>query len=129
VGLERPLAILFAGGAEFLFRQQLLRLEWRAAGIDDDIILEVDHLLQAGRLHGEQATQPARHRLEEPDVNYGGREFDVPHPLAADTAVGDFHPAAIADHPLVLHPAVLAASAFPVLLGAENPLAEQTILL
>src|SRR5262249_46613354 len=37
--------------------------------------------------------------------------------------------AAVADHPLVLHAAVLAAGALPVLLGPEDPLAEQAVLL
>ncbi len=43
-------------------------------------------------------------------------------------AVGDFHAAAVADHPFVLHPAVLAARALPVLLGPEDLLAEQAVL-
>src|SRR5690606_13330573 len=53
----------------------------------------------------------------------------MPHPLAADAAVRDLHAAAVADHPFVLHAAVLAARAFPVLLRAENPLAEQSVAL
>src|SRR5690606_36821964 len=60
---------------------------------------------------------------------HGGGEFDVPHPLATHPAVGHLHPTAVADHPLVLHAAVLAAGAFPVLLWAKDPLAEQTVLL
>ena len=36
--------------------------------------------------------------------------------------------AAVADHALVLHAAVFAAGAFPVLFRAENPLAEQAVL-
>src|ERR1700730_17687556 len=51
------------------------------------------------------------------------------HALAAHPAVGDLDPAAVADHPLVLHPAILAAGALPVLLGSEDALAEQAILL
>ena len=43
--------------------------------------------------------------------------------------VRDLDAAAVADHPLVLHPAVLAAGALPVLLGPEDPLAEQAVLL
>src|SRR5439155_6630647 len=43
--------------------------------------------------------------------------------------VGDLDAAAVADHPLVLHPAILAAGALPVLLGPEDPLAEQPVLL
>jgi hypothetical protein len=60
---------------------------------------------------------------------YRRGQFDVPHPLAANAAVGDLDAAAVADHPLVLHAAVLAASALPVLLRTENPLAEEAVLL
>ena len=56
-------------------------------------------------------------------------QLDVAHPLAADPAVRHLDAAAVADHPLVLHPSVLAASAFPVLFGTEDPLAEEAILL
>ncbi len=44
------------------------------------------------------------------------------------TGVGDFPAAAVADHPLVLHAAVPTAGAFPVLLGAEDSLAEEAVL-
>src|SRR5690606_13401340 len=73
--------------------------------------------------------QPAGHRLEEPDVDDRRGQLDVAHPLAAHARVRDLHAAAVADHPLVLHPAVLAAGALPVLLGPEDPLAEQPVLL
>src|SRR5262249_21895266 len=54
---------------------------------------------------------------------------DVAHALAADARVGDLDAAAVADHALVLHAAVLAAGALPVLLRAEDALAEQAVLL
>src|SRR5206468_1199630 len=44
-------------------------------------------------------------------------------------AMRDLDAAAIADHPLVLHAAILAARAFPVLFGTEDLLAEQPVLL
>src|SRR5262249_18582396 len=47
--------------------------------------------------------------------------------LAAYTAVRHFDTAAVADHSLVFHSAVLAAGAFPVFLGAENALAEEAV--
>ena len=83
--------------------------------------------LQARRLHVQQRAEPARHRLEEPDVHDRGGQFDVPHALAADAAVRDLDAAAVADHALVLHAAVLAAGAFPVLFRAEDALAEQAV--
>src|SRR5262249_10304689 len=128
VGLER-FAVLLAGIAILLLIEQLLGLEVGVARVDDDIVLEVDDLLQAGGLHVEEGAQATGHRLEEPDVDDGRRQLDVAHPLAPDPAVGDLDAAAIADHPLVFHAAVLAAGALPVLLRPENPFTEQTILL
>src|SRR5207248_1709738 len=84
---------------------------------------------QAGRLHVEQRAEPARHRLEEPDVHDRGGQFDVAHALAADAAVRDLDAAAVADHALVLHAAVLAAGALPILLRAEDAFAEQAVFL
>ena len=78
-------------------------------------------------LHVQQVAQPAGHRLEEPDVDDRRGQFDVPHALATNAAVRDFDAAAIADHALVLHAAVLAAGTFPVLFRTEDPLAEQTV--
>src|SRR5690606_19667149 len=95
--------------------------------VNDDVVLEVDHLLQRRGLHVQQRTQTTGHRLEEPDVYHRGGQLNVAHPLAADAAVSHLHAAAVTDHPLVLHPAILAAGAFPVLLRTKNPLAEQTV--
>ncbi len=72
--------------------------------------------------------EPAGHGLEEPDVHDRGGQFDVPHALAADAAMGDLDAAAVADHALVLHAAILAAGALPVLFRAEDALAEQAVL-
>src|SRR5262245_45962335 len=52
----------------------------------------------------------------------------MPHALAAHAAMCHFDAAAVADHTLVFHTAVLAAGAFPVLFGAEDALTEQTVL-
>ena len=50
------------------------------------------------------------------------------HPLAADAAMRHLDAATVANHPLVLHPAVFAAGAFPVFLGPKDPLAEEPVL-
>ncbi len=129
LGLERAVAVGGAGLAILLLGEQLLLLQRRVLRIQNDVILEVDHLLQARRLHVEQRAQPARHRLEEPDVDDGRRQLDVPHPLPPHATVRDLHAAAVADHALVLHAAILAAGTLPVLLRSEDPLAHQPILL
>src|SRR5439155_27203248 len=104
-------------------------LEGGVAGVDDDVVLEVDDLFQAGRLHIEQGAQAAGHGLEEPDVHDRRGQLDVAHALAAHAAVRDLDAAAVADHALVFHAAVLAAGALPVLLRPEDALAEQAVLL
>src|SRR5262249_17690864 len=110
------------------FRQELAFLELLAVTwFDDDVILEVDNLLQAGGFHVEQRAQARWHGLEEPDMHDRRGQLDVAHALAADAAVRDLDAAAVADHTLVLHAAVLATGAFPVLFRAEDALAEQTV--
>src|SRR5262249_7777046 len=83
----------------------------------------------AGGLHVEQGPEAGRHRLEEPDMDDGRGQLDVAHALAAHPAVRDLDAAAVADHALVLHAAVLAAGAFPVLFRPEDALAEEAVLL
>src|SRR5262249_12215451 len=56
------------------------------------------------------------------------RQLDVPHAFAAHAAMGHLYAAAVANHPLILHAAVLAAGAFPVLFGTEDALTEQAVL-
>ncbi len=114
--------------AVLLFRQKLLLLERRLAGIGDDVVLEVDDLLDVARLHVQHRTQTRRQGLEEPDVDDRRRQVDVAHPLAADARVRDLHAATVTDDALVLRALVLAAGAFPVLLRAEDALAEEAVL-
>ncbi len=78
-------------------------------------------------LHVQQVAQPRGHRLEEPDVNNRRGQLDVAHSLAAHATVGDLHTTAVADHALVLHPAVLTAGTFPVLFRPKDTLAKQTV--
>src|SRR5207247_3402798 len=113
--------------AVLVLGEQLALLQLGLARFDDDVILEVDDLFQAGGLHVQQSAEAAGHGLEEPDVDDRSGQLDVAHALAADAAVRDLDAAAIADHPLVLHAAVLAAGALPVLLGPEDTLAEQAV--
>ena len=60
-------------------------------------------------------------------MNYRRSQLNVPHPLSAHATVSHFDPTPIADHALVLHATIFAASTFPVLFWAKNSLAEQTI--
>src|SRR5439155_1290791 len=95
----------------------------------DDRGCEVEHLLELARRDVEQIADAARHTLEEPDVRHRRRQVDVTHALAPDLLSRDLDAAALADDPLVADTLVLAAIAFPVLRGTEDPLAEETITL
>src|SRR5439155_26268890 len=85
--------------------------------------------LELLQLHVEQQADPARKRLQEPDVRYRGGELDVAHTLAADLRDGDLDAALLANDALVLHALVLAAQALVVLDRAEDARAEQAVTL
>src|SRR5207253_10574381 len=95
----------------------------------DDRGREVEDLLELPRGDVEQVTNPARDALEEPDVRDRRGQVDVTHALAAHLLARHLHAAALADDALVADALVLAAVALPVLRGAEDALAEETVLL
>ncbi len=127
--LEGLVAVLLEREAVLLVGEELLVLQRRIPGIEDDIVLEVDHALHRGRLHVEEVAEAVGHSLEEPDMHDRRGQRDVAHPLAPDARVRDLHAAAVADDALVLDALVLAAGALPVALRAEYPLAEEPVLL
>src|SRR5205823_4533970 len=85
--------------------------------------------LQVLRRQVEQVPEPGRDALEIPDVRDGSGQLDVAHPVAANLAAGDLDAATLADDALEADALVLAAVALPVPRRAEDPLAEQTVLL
>src|SRR5207302_1805510 len=98
--------------------------ERRQAGLEDDVILEIENPLDILEGHVEQQSDAARQRLQEPDVGDGRGELDMAHALAAHAAERHFDTALFADDALELHPLVLAAKALVVLHGPENAGAE-----
>ena len=90
---------------------------------------EVDDPLEVLGCQIQEVSQTRGNTLEVPDVRDRRRELDVAHAVAADLAAGDLDPAPLADDPLEAHALVLAAVTLPVPRGAEDPLAEQTVLL
>ena len=106
VGLE--VLVLRAEALAFFLADELLVDEafgGGAAGLDDDVFLEVDDLFEGADFHGQQVAHPGGHRLEEPDVADGGCEVDVAHAAAAFARVGDLHAASVADDSFVLQDA------------------------
>jgi hypothetical protein len=120
--LEAPALALLA---VLVFVQQLLVLEVRVAGVDDDVGLEVQDALEIAQRDVEQVADAARQPLEEPHVADRRRERDVAQPLAADLGLRHFDAALVADHAAVLHALVLAAEALPVGDRPEDLRAEQ----
>ena len=96
--------------------------------LHDEVLGEVEHSLQVPRGYVQQDSQPARDTLGHPDMRHGGRQRDVPHPLAPNLRPRHLYAAAVAHDPLVTDLLVLAAVALPVLRRAEDALAEETFL-
>ncbi len=124
---EALLAVLIDGALVLFLADQLARLQRRQAGIDDDVVLEVEDAFEVLQRHVEQQADAARQRLQEPDVRHRRGQFDMAHPLAPHLLQGDLDAALLADDPLVFHPLVLAAQALVVLDRAEDAGAEQPV--
>ena len=69
----------------------------------------------------------ARKRLEEPDVDDGHSQLDVPHPLPANLRESDLDSTAIAYMTAESDPLELSAVTLPVFYRTEDPLTEQPI--
>ncbi len=109
----------------------LVALDGARAGVlvdvGDDVLRKVEHALEVARADVEQQAQAGGHALDVPDVRDGRGELDVAHALAAHARGCDLDAALVADDALVAHALVLAAGAFPVTRGAEDPLAEEPV--
>ena len=110
-----------------LLRKNLISAQRRLAGVRDDIVGEIQHLLQDARANVQQQPHPGGNALEVPDMADGSCQLDVAHPLPADLGTSDLHAAAVADFSLVADLLILAAVALPVLGGAKNPLTKEAI--
>ena len=127
-GLEVVL-ILLPVVPVLLLGENLILGQRSLAGVGDDIVGKVQHLLQNAGADVQQQAHPGGDALEIPDVGDGGGQLDVAHALPADLGAGDLHAAAVANLALVADFLVLAAVALPVLGGSKNTLAVQAVLL
>ena len=123
---ERIITILVESLAVFGVGKELLEFERGLAGIDDHVVLVIDHALEGAGGHVEQETEATRHALEEPNVGDGHREFDVAHALATNARDGHFDAAAITDDILVFDALVFATGALVVPHRAEDLLTEES---
>ena len=104
-------------------------MQRRDAGLDHDVVFEIEDALEVLQRHVEQQTDAARQRLQEPDVRDRRGELDVAHALAPHARERDLDAALLADDALVLHALVLAAQALVVLDRPEDARAEQAVTL
>src|SRR5262249_2890309 len=107
--------MLLAELADPVHRDERLPLDPRhLAGLDHDVLLEVEDLLELAERHVEELSDAARQPLEEPDVRDRGGELDVAHALPAHTRARDLHSALVTDHTRKFHTLVLPAGALVV---------------
>ena len=122
------LTVLLLGITEFRLGEELAFLERRVAGIDDNVILVINHALELAARHVEHEAEARGHAFVEPNVRDRHSEVDVAHALAANAGERNFHAATVADDALVLDAFVFSAGALPIAGGTENALAEKTAL-
>ena len=125
-GLEVVL-ILLPHVPVFLLAEDLVLHQRGLAGIGDDIVGEVQHLLQDTGADVQQQAHPGGDTLEIPDMADRGGQLDVAHALPAHLGARDLHAAAVADLALIADLLVLAAVTLPVLGGPEDTLTEQAV--
>src|SRR5450631_3306306 len=128
-GGEGILAVFVLRLQVLVFRQQLAVLQRGQAGLEHDIVFEIQNPLEILQRHVEQKADTRRQRLQEPDMRDRGGQFDMTHALAPDPRQRHFNRALFADDALVLHPLVLAAQALIVLDRPEDARAEQAVAL
>src|SRR4030095_10659013 len=109
------------------FGEELTLFQRRQAGLDDDIVFEIEDALEILQRHVQHEADARGQRLQEPDVRDRRGQLDVTHAVTADLLHGDFDAALLADDALVLHALVLAAQALVILDRPENARAEQAV--
>src|ERR1043166_5305662 len=121
---------VFLLGAQILFLgEKLAVLERSQAGLNDNVVLEIENPLEVLERHIEQEADAALERLQEQDVRDWRGQLDVAHALAPHARERHLDAALLADDALVLHALVLAAQALVVLERAEDAGAEQAVAL
>jgi hypothetical protein len=125
LGDERIGAVGFPCLAILMLAEQLVLFERRRAGIDDHVILVVNHPLEVAGGHVEHQADAGGHALEEPDMADRHGQLDMAHALAANTGQRYLDAAAVANDTAMLDALILAAGAFPIFDRAENAFAEQ----
>ena len=125
--LERVRPMLLLELHDPLLGQQLSTVQGRISRIDDHVMLEVENPLEILERQSDERADPARERLQEPDVCNGRGQGDVPHAFTPRLGLNHLDAALLADDAAVLHPLVLPAVALVVFDRAEDLGAEQPV--
>ncbi len=128
-GAEGIIAQFFARLEIIFLGQQFARLELGQAGLEHDILFEIQHPLDILERHVEHQRDARGQGFEKPDMGDRRCQFDMAHPLAPDLLQGHLDAAFLAHNALELHALVFAAQALVILYRAENAGAEQAIAL
>ncbi len=126
-GLEGFVAVLLEQLCVALLAQELAGLEGRRLGIDDDVRLAIEDLLEVLERDVEDVADARGQALQEPDVRDRRGQADVTEALTAHLGLNHLDAALLADDAAVLHALVLAADALVVLHRAKDLGAEQAI--
>src|SRR6266536_172086 len=113
-----------------LVRKQLsLFNAGRVAGINHNVRLEIEHLLELAQRDIQQVADAAGKTLKKPDVRTRTSQIDMTEPFSTHLGLSYLDSAFIADHSAMLHALILAAQALPVRNWTKDTRAEESITL
>src|SRR6185369_4768068 len=110
-----------------VFSEKIHALQTGHAGLNDDVRLVINDLLEVLATQTENAADLGRRGTEIPDMDNRNGKGDMSHAFTANRLLRHFDAAAVADNSLVPDPLVFAAMAFPVANRTEDLFAEQTV--
>ena len=104
-------------------------LEFDISGIDHDITLIIDDVVELLGRKAEQISDLVGERAEIPYMSHRHHQLDMSHAFAAHLLLGDLDTAPVAHDTFVAYALVLSAMAFEVLDRTEYLLAEKSVAL
>ena len=131
LGAHADAELVFVHLAVFLillFAQHHSLFKGSRAGVENDVLGEIQHLLKLLRRNVEHESHARGGRLEVPDMRHRSGKLDMSHPLAAHLFGRDLNAALVADYRLaeIVGVLVLSAGAGSVLCRPEYALAEKS---
>ena len=114
--------------AVFALGKELHLLEGRIAGVENDVLREIEYLFKEPRRKVEKQTYTGRYSAEIPYMRYRSGKLDMTHSLAAHFLGCNLNAAFFADLALIADSLVFSAETLPVLSRTEDFLAEKTVL-